>query len=76
MTWIAPFIFRLDIGQEDLGRGYCIAGSCHYYLNTGAAFVAVSYRPTAEGVEVNGCSTRNAEGNFIAWHETLRRVSL
>ena len=73
MTQIAPFIFRLGIGTKDVGRGYCIADSCHYYLKTGEAYVEVSYRPTAEGIQVNGSSTKNADGNYIAWHEELRR---
>src|SRR5262245_58740235 len=59
MSWIAPFIFRLDVGGKDAGRGYCIADSCHYYLKAGDAFVEVSCRPTPDGLEVNGSSTKN-----------------
>jgi hypothetical protein len=73
MTWITNVIFRVQIADKDVGRGYYIADSCHYYLKTGEAFVEVSYRPTPDGLQVNGSSTKNAEGNYIAWHETLTR---
>jgi hypothetical protein len=74
MRWIAPFLFRLSVADSELGNGYCIADSCHYYLKVGGKFVEVSYRPTADGLEVHGSSTENAEGNYIAWRETLRRI--
>src|SRR5262249_12320698 len=59
MTWITPYLFRLNAAGKDVGRGYCIADSCHYYLKAGEAFVEVSYRPTSDGLEVNGSSTKN-----------------
>ena len=74
MRWIAPFLFRISTGETKLGHGYCISGSCHYHLKIGEKFVEASYRPTTDGIEVHGSSTENAEGNYIAWHETLRRI--
>jgi hypothetical protein len=74
MRWIAPFIFRLTVGETELGHGYCISDSCHYHLKVGGKIVEASNRPTADGLEGHGSSTENAEGNYIAWHETLRRV--
>jgi hypothetical protein len=74
MRWIAPFLFRLGTPDTELGHGYCIANSCHYYLHVGGKFVEASYRPTTDGLEVNGSSTENANGNYIAWHETLQRI--
>jgi hypothetical protein len=40
----------------------------------GAAFVEASYRASGEGLEVYGSSSSNAEGHYIAWTETLRRM--
>lgn len=75
MTWIAPFIFRVDLAGKEMGRGYCIAESCHFHIRAGESYVEVSYRPTPEGLVVNGSATKNSEGNFIAWRETLRRLT-
>ena len=73
MKWIAPFIFRLESFDKPIGNGYCINEYCHYHMKIGETFVEAAYRTTADGLEVFGSSTRNAEGNYIAWHENLRR---
>ena len=76
MKWIAPFIFRLESLDKPIGNGYCINEYCHYHMKIGETFVEAAYRTTADGLEVFGSSTRNAEGNYIAWHENLRRKEL
>ena len=75
MTWIASFLFRVDVAGSPVGNGYSFDGYCHYHMNVGDAFVEASYRPTAEGLEVFGSSSRNADGNYISWKETLRRTA-
>ena len=76
MTWIAPNLFSVRIGNNAVGHGYCIGNSCSYHIKTGDAFVEVSYRPDDQNLEVYGSSTKNAEGNYIAWHERLGRVEI
>jgi hypothetical protein len=73
MIWIAPNLFRVETGGLAIGNGYVFDGFCHYHMTPGGAFVEASYRATGEDLEVFGSSSRNAEGNYIAWTETLRR---
>jgi hypothetical protein len=73
MTWIAPTLFRVDVAGTPVGNGYLFGEYCHYHLKFGDKFVEVSYRSGTEGLEVFGSSTTNAEGNYIAWKEILRR---
>lgn len=75
MTWVAPHIFRVDVSGTPVGHGYVFDTSCHYHLKIGEAFVEASYRASADAVEVFGSSTRNADGNYIAWRETVRRLA-
>jgi hypothetical protein len=74
MTWTAPHLFRVEIAGKPVGNGYFLGESCHYHIAAGEAFVEVVYRTDSNGLEVTGSSTRNAEGLYIAWQETLRRV--
>ena len=75
MTWVAPHIFRVDVSGTPVGHGYVFDTYCHYHLRIGEAFVEASYRSGADAVEVFGSSTRNADGNYIAWRETVRRTA-
>ena len=43
-------------------------------MNIVDTFVEASYRASGDDLQVFGSSSRNAEGNYIAWTETLRRV--
>jgi hypothetical protein len=74
MTWTAPHLFRVDVAEKPVGNGYFLGESCHYHIAAGEAFVEVGYRANSNGLEVTGSSTKNAEGLYIAWQETLRRV--
>jgi hypothetical protein len=75
MTWVAPRIFRVSVAGASLGYGYLLDGYCHYHLETGTAFVEASYRVNGDTIDVFGSSTKNAEGNYIAWKEVLRRTA-
>ena len=75
MIWIAPNLFRVESNGAAIGNGYVFGGYCHYHLQPGAAFVEASYRTGGDHLEVFGSSSTNAEGNYIAWAETLRRVA-
>ena len=74
MTWVAPNIFRVDVSGAPVGHGYVFDGYCHYHVNVGDRFVEAGYCSGADSVEVFGSSTKNAEGNYIAWKEVLRRT--
>ena len=67
--------YRVDVGGTAIGNGYIFDGYCHYNMKAGEAFVEASYRPTIDGLEVFGSSSRNANGNYIAWKEALRRTA-
>jgi hypothetical protein len=75
MTWVTPHIFRVSAAGAPMGHGYVFDGYCHYHLETGKAFVEASYRFASDAVNVFGSSTTNAEGNYIAWKEVLRRTT-
>lgn len=72
MTWIAPHLFRVDVAGATVGNGYVFEQVCHYHMKFGDKLVEVSYVTSGDGVEVFGSSSSNAEGNYIAWKETLR----
>ena len=74
MTWIAPHMFRVDVSGVPVGHGYVFDAYCHYHLQMGDRFVEASYRSGAGTLEVFGSSTKNADGNYIAWTEVLRRT--
>ena len=74
MIRIAPNLYRVEVNGAAIGNGYVFGGYCHYHLKPGAAFVEASYRANGDDLEVFGSSSSNAEGNYIAWTETLRRV--
>lgn len=73
MTWLTPAIFRVDMGNNPVGHGYCLGDCCNFHIKAGEAFVEVSYRPQDSGLLVHGSSTKNADGNYIAWHENLQK---
>jgi hypothetical protein len=73
MTWLESGLFRVEISGAAVGNGYVFDEYCHYHIATDHAFVEVSYRADGDGIDVFGSSTRNAEGHYIAWRETLRR---
>jgi hypothetical protein len=74
MTWLTPYLFRVINRGTAVGHGYCVANACKYHIEAAENFVEVSYHPSAERLEVYGSSSRNADGNYIAWHEELRRA--
>ena len=73
MTWLTSGLFRVDISGAAVGNGYVFDDHCHYHIATDRAFIEVSYRVDGNSIDVFGSSTRNAEGHYIAWRETLRR---
>ena len=74
MTWIAASLFRVDVAGAAVGNGYVFDNMCHYHMKFGDKFVEVSYVAGGDAVDVFGSSSSNAEGNYIAWKETLRRA--
>lgn len=73
MRWIAPRLFRVQSDGVEVGHGYWLGDYCHYHLEPPGRFVEASYHVHGEGLKVYGSSSRNAEGNYLAWHEELHR---
>jgi hypothetical protein len=73
MSRIAPSLLRVEVSGAPVGHGYVFDDVCHYHMKFGDKFVEVSYRSIAGGLQVFGSSSTNAEGNYIAWRETLHR---
>jgi hypothetical protein len=76
MTWLAPHVFRVDVAGAPVGNGYLFENVCHYHMKFGDKCVEVTYQSGGAELAVFGSSTANAEGNYIAWKETLRRVAV
>jgi hypothetical protein len=66
-------LLRVLMKGADLGNGYMFGNYLHYYIKVGDICVQVSYQVTSDGLLVNGSSSSNAQGRFIAWHEDLRK---
>jgi hypothetical protein len=75
MTWVASQLFRVDVAGASVGNGYTFDNVCHYHLKFGDKCVEVTYQSGGAEIAVFGSSTTNAEGNYIAWRETLHRLS-
>jgi len=72
MTWMTPNLFRVDTAGAEVGNGYVFGDLSHYHMKFGDKFVEVSYLSKGDALEVFGSSSTNAEGQYIAWKETLR----
>ena len=72
MLWTTEHLFSASAAGKLLGNGYWIGEFCHYHLEVGPV-VEVNLIPATNGLNVFGSSSRNKEGHYIAWHETLRR---
>ena len=66
-------LLRVFMKSVAVGNGYMFGDYLHYYLKVGDIFVQASYQSTSSGLSVNGSSSSNAQGRFIAWHEDLKR---
>jgi hypothetical protein len=66
-------LLRVLMKGAALGNGYMFGDYLHYYIKVGDVYVQASYQITSSGLLVNGSSSSNAQGRFIAWHEELRR---
>jgi len=69
----ADALLRVFMKGAALGNGYMFGDYLHYYIKVGEIFVQASYQLTPSGLLVNGSSSSNAQGRFIAWHEELRK---
>jgi hypothetical protein len=74
MRRIAPHLFQVQVSGATVGDGYWLADTWHYHLEVGGRFVEASYRLTPTGLQVLGSSSKNNDGNYIAWQEELKRV--
>lgn len=67
----AGALLRVFMKGAAVGNGYMFGDYLHYYIKVGEIYVQASYRRTASGLLVNGSSSSNSKGRFIAWHEDL-----
>jgi hypothetical protein len=58
-----------------VGHGSWLDDTLHYHMQVRDKFVEASYRANENGLRVYGSSTRNAEGNYIVWVESLNLIS-
>ena len=75
LTALVPQLFRVDIAGAPVGHGDVCGDVCHYHMKFADKFVEVTYRTADEGLLVFGSSSTNAEGHYVAWRETLHRVT-
>jgi hypothetical protein len=76
LSEIAPYIYSVRAGNNEIGHGYALGDTVRYHMRAGGGIVEVGYQPRDDDeLEVFGSSTSNAAGNYIAWHEELRRVA-
>ena len=75
MHWVASRLFAVHVAGQPGGHGYWLGDYCHFHVEPGGSFVEVSYLVHGEGLRTYGSSTRNADGNYIAWKEVLRRTA-
>lgn len=66
-------LLKVFMKGNPLGMGYVFGEYLHYHLKVGEIFVQASYQATAGGLSVNGSSTSNSQGRYVAWHEALTR---
>jgi len=74
MTWIDAVLFRVSASGTPMGHGYLFDNFAHYHIAPGAAVVEVGMHIGGDTLSIHGSSTKNSEGLFIAWRESLRRV--
>ena len=73
--FVSGSIFSVRMKGAHMGHGYLFQPYLHFNLKVGEIFVETSYELGASGLQVRGSSTSNAQGRFIAWHETLAKSS-
>ncbi len=69
----AGALLRVFMKGAAVGNGYMFGDYLHYYIKVGEIYVQASYRTVSSGLLVNGSSSSNSRGRFIAWHEDLRK---
>ena len=68
-------LLSVRMNGSQVGNGYIFGDVLHYHIRVGDAYVEVGYRGTERGMLVTGSSTKNAQGRFIAWQETLEKAA-
>jgi hypothetical protein len=76
LNHVAPGIYRVTMMEDPVGHGSWLDGTLHYHLEAGGKFVEVGYRPSGSDLLVAGSSTKNEEGNYVAWTERLGPSSI
>ena len=67
------FLFEVLMLGNVVGNGYMFGPHLHFHLKVGERFVQTSYEVTPTELAVNGSSTSNSQGRYVAWHEALVR---
>ncbi len=66
-------IFKVNMGGKTVGNGYVFGRYLHYHIQFGEVYVEVSYQADGEAILAHGSSTKNSQGNYIAWFESLKK---
>lgn len=69
--FLSPTIFATSLNGVVVGNGYIFDAYLHFNLRIGDVFVETSYARATHSIQVHGSSTRNSQGRFIAWSESL-----
>jgi len=67
-------IYLVAIAGHPVGHAAWHGDTLHYHLEVAQKFVEVGYRAVGDELVVFGSSTKNLEGNYIAWTERLQRA--
>ena len=70
---LSETLLRVRMGGAHVGHGYVFGHFLHFHVHPAEAYVQVSYRLSEGKMLVAGSSTKNAQGRYIAWNETLQR---
>ncbi len=73
LEWSVSPLLAVKAGDAVIGSGYVAGALCHYTLQLGDKIVESTFQPHNGGLRVYGSSSKNADGNFIAWSEVLER---
>lgn len=73
MHWVASRLFAVHVAGRPVGEGYWLGDYCHYRFQSDDRLVEAGYLVHGDGLRTYGSSSKNAQGNYIAWHEELHR---
>lgn len=79
---VAPYIYKLFLNDKELGYGTLLDNCLRFHFDS-TAFVSVDSSLTeisyqminADNLVAYGSTTQNSAGNYITWHEQIKRTA-